>query len=431
MAWRPDQLLWGVTYLPAEVGPWLWHEFSAERTRRDLRRIRAAGFGVVRVPLAWDAFVPTPRQVSRHRLRDLETLLGIALECDLRVVPVLFAQSFGDCVLLPRYAVARGERRRGVRVVVDGIVEAGAPRDVWDDPLMLEVEALWLEETLRAFANHPGVLAWDLGHDPATTCRPVRIAHVAAWARLMGERVRAAGDVCWMTLGAGDVLQARGMRLAVVAPHVDAIGISVGAEELDPLRVGFLMRVAQRLAVADGDAPVPPLVVHLGIAAEPVADFVVDSGPPAHPTGTGRPGPGGPAGRSATGSSQVGRAGGPQPAPAQQAVRFTGATLERLPDDGAVAILNTLWTDLGPRPVAAPPYDRHPLLAATGVAAANGDLKPHGEVWSTAARRDTAAGNPAPWPPGAFDAAQWYENLPDASNDLFARFRADFHIAGE
>lgn len=412
MAWRPDHLLCGVTYLPAEVGPWLWHEFSAERTRRDLRRIRAAGFGVARIPLAWDAFVPTPRQVDRHRLRDMETLLGIAAETGLRVVPVLFAQSFGDCVLLPRYAVRRGERRPGVRVISDGIIEPGAPRDVWDDPLMLEVEVLWLEETLRAFANHPALLAWDLGHDPAATCRPVRIAHVEAWAQLFGGRVRAAADPCWMTLGAADVLTARGMRLSAVAPHVDAVGLSVLPQALrlegaplDPLCVEFVVRLAQRLA---GGAS--PVVVSTGVAAEPVVRWSAQGG---------------------AAGGETGAAAAVQPVEAPDAVRHTGALLERLPEDGAVAAFASQWCDLGPRPMASAPYDRRPWLAQSGVAAADGGLKPHGDVWSSTARRELGPGTPAPWPSEGFDAVQWYENLPDASNDLFARFRTEFGVAGE
>jgi hypothetical protein len=324
---------------------------------------------------------------------------------------VLLAQSFGDCVLLPRYAVARDRARRGVRVISDGIVEPGGPRDMWNDPLMLEVEMMWLEETLRAFANHPAVLAWDLGHDPATTCRPTRIAHVAAWAEMMGGRVRASQDPCWLTLGAGDLLGARGMRLHVVAPHVDAVGLVVYPQRLplegpplDPLRVAFVARLAQRLAAPEAGAVPPPFLLVTGIVAEPLtawpdtAEEVAETVAPALP---------------------------------EQAVRHTGDLLERLPEAGAVAALSAAWSDLGPRPMAAPPYDRRPWLGQTGVATPAGELKPHGQVWSSAARRDVDAGAPAPWPQPGFDVAQWYDNLPDASNDLFARFRADFGVAGE
>ena len=409
MSWRPDHLVHAVTYMPAEVGPYLWHEYDVERTRRDLLRIRDAGFEAVRVPLAWDAFVPTPRQVNRHRLRDLESLLLIAGGASLRVVPVLFAQSFGDCVLLPRYAIARDAAKPGVRVVSDGVVERGGPRDVWADPLMLEVESLWLEEMLRAFSNHPAILAWDLGHDPATTCRPLRTAHLAAWAEMMGGRVRATQDPCWMTLGAADVLTARGTRLHVVAPHVDALGLLVqpqlmplSGDPLDVARVLFVVRVAQRLSQEDSlekKSHVVPVVAVTGITAEPVSTELRVVG------------------------------GATPPASAADAVRHAGALLERASESGASAVISTTWCDLGPRTLDAAPFDRNPWLARSGLAGATGDLKPHGEVWSAAARRDTAPGQPAPWPATAFDVAQWYENLPDASNDLFARFRTEIDVA--
>jgi hypothetical protein len=408
VAWRPDHLLCGVTYLPAEVGPWLWHEFDVARTERDFTRIRAAGFGTVRVHLAWDAFMPTPRQVDRYRLRDLETLLGIAAATSLQVVPVLFAQSFGDCVLLPRWAVSRDRARPGVRAISGGIVEPGGPRDIWDDPLMLEAQSRWLDDVLRAFANHPAVLAWDLGHDPASTCRPTRIAHVESWAALMGGRVRSTQDPCWLTLGWRDVLTARGMRMSAVAPHVDALGMLVHPQRmrldgapLDPLRTLFVVRLAQRLALPDASGDPPPVVLVDGIVAEPAAQPL--------PSPRGQP---------------------ITPAPVEDAVRYTGELLERVPESGVVAALASSWCDLGPRPLDAPPYDLRPWLAATGLAEPDGTVKPHGEVWSSVARRDIDAGKPAPWPPEAFDAAQWYENLPDAANDVFARFRAEFGVSG-
>jgi hypothetical protein len=414
--WRPDHLLCGVTYMPAEVGPYLWHEFDVERTRRDLRRISAAGFGAVRVHLAWDAFVPTPRQVDRYRLRDLESLLQIAQAASLQVVPVLFAQSFGDCVLLPRYAVARDRPWPGVRVVSDGVVERGGPRDVWSDPLMLEVESLWLEEMLRAFSNHPALLAWDLGHDPATTCRPLRIAHLESWLAIMGSRVRTTQDACWMTLGAGDVLTARGVRLHAAAPHVDALGLAVQPQDMrvtgDPLdvaRVLFVLRMAQRLAAPDAaeGAALSPVVAVTGITAQPVAGVDTVAG--------------------ATAARAPERT--VEPAAAADAVRHAGALLERAPESGVGAVFASAWCDLGARALAAPPFDRQPWLARIGIAAAGGELKPHGAVWSAAACRDVDAGAPAPWPAAGFDVDEWYENLPDASNDLLVRYRTETDLA--
>ncbi len=94
-------------------------------------------------------------------------------------------------------------------------------------------------------------------------------------------------------------------------------------------------------------------------------------------------------------------------------------------------MLASSWSDLGPRALDAPPYDRRPWLARLGLATPQGELKPHGEEWRSFARRDVDAAQPAPWPPEGFDAAQWYENLPDAGNDVFARFRTEFDLVGE
>jgi hypothetical protein len=192
--WRPEQFLSGATYMPATVGPYLWHEFSARQVEHDAAAMRRVGIGLIRVLLSWDAFVPTHRGIDELRLRDFETLLNVCHEQDVAVVPVLFAQTIGDSIMLPTYAIDRRTPRRGDRVVTDGVVQAGGPRDVWVDPLMLEVESLWLDAMLAGFAHHPAVAAWDLGHDPVTTARPRRTKHLEQWLELFAGRVRATGD---------------------------------------------------------------------------------------------------------------------------------------------------------------------------------------------------------------------------------------------
>jgi hypothetical protein len=167
-------------------------------------------------------------------------------------------------------------------------------------------------------------------------------------------------------------------------------------------------RLAQRLAAPAAGQEPPPLALVTGVVAEPVTVWPSEARDEVGPA-----------------VEEVAAA------PATEAVRHTGDLLERLPEAGAVVALAALWSDLGPRPLGAPPYDRRPWLARCGIAAAGGELKPQGAVWSSVARRDVDAGKPAPWPPEDFNVAQWYENLPDASNDLFARFRAEFGVSGE
>lgn len=406
-----DEFVVGATYVPASTGLYLWHEFTAAQVARDLARIRAAGLGTVRVHLSWDAFMPSDRQVDRYRLRDLESLLGAAKEVSLQVVPVLFAQSFGDCVMLPMYAIDRAHPRRGVRVVCDGNVVPGGPRDLYADPLMLEVASRWLDGMLDAFSGHPAIAAWDLGHDPATTVRPRRVAQLAAWTAEMAARVHAREESCWMTLGAGDVLSARGVRPAAVAPLVDVLGMTCSPQRVaaalgdaapSAATLTFLAQLFQRLCIPASADPAPPLLVHVAVPSG-------DEGAPA-----------------ADGGQAI--AWEVPLLDAAAAARLAGELLGRLGEAGAAGAFAASWSDTGPRTLSAPPCDRAPSLARLGLSGADGELKPWGVEWAAGARRELARGAPDPWPP-SLDVEAYYADLPDSARDLATQWRRDHEPA--
>jgi len=376
----------------------------------DLAAVRAAGFPAVRVHLGWDSFMPSHRAVSRHRLAELETLLDAARGLSLGVVPVLFVQSFGDCVMLPRYMVDRAAPRPGVRVVCDGNVEPGGPRDAYADPLMQEAAVVWLEALLDAFANHPAVVAWDIGHDPASTVRPRRIAQLVAWVELIAERVHARGDRCRLTLGAADLLVARAVRPALLAPHLDALGVLVPpqhlglGEPLDPGPSVFLTQLALRLAAGGGD-PVP-LTVVTGVAA----GSPVEREPTPPPPGT----------KEVEDKVTVAE---------DAAARHAGDLLTRLGEVGVSGLEATAWCDLAGRVVEAAPYDRRPWLGRHGLLRSDGETKRGGEVWEAAARREPAVVAAEPWP-ARLDPEGYYAALPDSARDLLSEWRREREGSG-
>jgi hypothetical protein len=406
-----EQLIIAADYWPASTGLYLWHEFTPAQVAADLAAVRASGIGTVRVHLAWDAFMPSDRQVNRYRLRDMETLLDAAREVSLGVIPVLFAQSFGDSVMLPMYAVDRRRPRRGVRVVCDGNVVTGGPRDLYTDPLMLEVATRWIDGMLGAFANHPAIAAWDLGHDPATTIRPRRIAQLAAWTAEMAGRVRAHQDACWLTLGAADVLSARGVRLAAIAPYVDVIAIACSAHQPssalgEPVTSAgpavFVAQLAQRLAAhaSDADTSAPLLAVVMGIANGDV------EAPPA------------PADSSEALQWDV-----PLLDPTA-AARYSSDLLTRLEEIGTSGIIAGAWTDTGPRTLEAPPCDRAPSMSRWGLVDTQGRRKPITEPWSSAANREPSRRPADPWP-ASLDVDSYYANLPESVRDLAVAWRRE------
>ena len=354
----------------------MWHEFPADEVRSDLRDIAGHGFDVVRVLLSWDAFLESYRQPAPYRLRDFESMLRIAHELGIQVVPVIGPQSLGDCVMLPRYAIDSAGRRAGVRVLCDGRLEKGGPRDVYTDPLMIEVLQMWVEALMVAFANHPAIAAWDVCHDPGRAMRPRRIADLHSTVARMTARIRSAGDPVWATLGERDVTSARGVRLGGVAEQVDRLLIDLEpsgwhwAPEQDRASAsGFVLALAARLSS----------VAHLGAGVGMASD-------------------------------------------GEGAAHDAHAVLEAIAGAGGDVMLSTGWRQLGPRTDGEAPYDRGPTARRFGLVDVQSDPMPAARPWFDLARADRAAEPMRPWP-AQIDEADYYVNLPDALAELYAQWR--------
>jgi hypothetical protein len=379
----------GVTYWSREVGPYIWHEYDAARTAGELRAIKSAGHRTVRTHLLWDAFMPTPGRVEPARLRDFDRFLATASDLSLQVIPVMFAQTLGGCVMLPTYAIDVDARRPGVRAVYDAVVQPGGPRYMYTDPLMLEACVAWIDEMLASFAGHPAITIWDLGHDPAGGVRPHRIEHLRDWVALISGRIHEREQRCMLSLSANDLVIARAVRPAAVAGSIDALGLDLagGALEqvggaMDPAAAAFLVQLCQSLA---GSAP---LVAHLG-------PHRIDRRGEDHADAP-----------NSSDTDALSR-------------RFAGAAIDTLIHLGCAGLMASMWSDPGPRAATVPPFDRDADLRELGVVDASGGATAFGNVWLEQTRRERERSRPAPWPEH-LDVDDYYANLPESLHELHA-----------
>jgi hypothetical protein len=374
-------------YQPAATGPFLWQAFDTAAVSSDLAAIARAGFREVRVGLAWDSFMPDARGVDPRRMGEFDTLLRVAGAHGMGIVPVLFIQAHGHCVFLPARAVMRDARRRGVRVLSEGMPESGGPRDAWTDPLMLELADRWARAMAAGFANHPALAAWDLGDDPARVLRPRRIPDLAAWVAVAGAPLRQRGDRVQMTLGADDLLRGRGVRLGSLSGLLDRIDIAIRPAQLrrlqlpEPEALLFIAQLAQALAGDQGG--------QIGLALA-------------------MPSPGG----DEEGMDEL------------AAAATVDQLVERRTEAGVSALRATAWCDLHPRLRERAPYDRHDWRRRCGLVRLDGAEKPALGPWSRLARADLAAPPPNPWPPH-LDVEAFYANLPDSVLDLAAAWHRE------
>jgi hypothetical protein len=318
---------------------------------------------------------------------EFDTLLRVAGAHGMGIVPVLFIQAHGDCVFLPARAVMRDARRRGVRVLSEGMPEPGGPRDVWTDPLMLELADRWARAMAAGFANHPALAAWDLGDDPARVLRPRRIPDLAAWVAVAGAPLRQRGDRVQMTLGADDLLRGRGVRLGSLSGLLDRIDIAIRPAQLrrlqlpEPEALLFIAQLAQALAGDQGG--------QIGLALA-------------------MPSPGG----DEEGMDEL------------AAAATVDQLVERRTEAGVSALRATAWCDLHPRLRERAPYDRHDWRWRCGLVRLDGAEKPALGPWSRLARADLVAPPPNPWPPH-LDVEAFYANLPDSVLDLAAAWHRE------
>ena len=377
-----------MTYWSREVGPYVWHEYDGDRTQGELQAIKAAGHHVVRTHLLWDAFMPTASRVEPARLRDFERFLATATALSLQVIPVLFVQTLGNCVMLPGYAIDVGARRASVRVIQNAVAQPGGPRYVYTDPLMLDVCVRWVDSMLAAFAGHPAIALWDLGHDPAGGVRPRRIEDLPKWVALLAGRIHEREQRCMVSLSADDLVIARAVRPALISATVDALGIDLtgGAlaqtgGALEPNAVAFLVQLGAALS---GSAP---LIAHLGAHAADVSD-------------------------SEAATNAVPDAG-------SLTRRFAEGAFDAAAESGCTGVMASMWSAPGPRAATVPPFDRDAQLRGGGVIDASGTATVFGGVWIEQARRERERVAPAPWPPH-IDSDDYYANLPDSLQELHA-----------
>ncbi|MBV8194586.1 MAG: hypothetical protein JOY80_03575 [Candidatus Dormibacteraeota bacterium] len=360
----------------------MWHEFDADRMRADMHTMSTAGLRTVRTLLPWDVCMPVIGRVGSQVLRNVEIMLVAAEEAAISVIPVVCAQSVGDCTMLPPYAIDVSAPRRGVRCVSGGVVQPGGPRDQYTDPRMLEAQMLWIGTMLDAFGGNPAIAMWDLGHDPASTMRPRRIDDLRRWVTVLAERVHESGERCMLSLGALDVLTARGVRLDAAASTVDALGLVVDIDDLHYApqpRVAsafvFLAQLAMRLAGAE-----TPLHVHVSTAKRDSRQATIQT---------------------------------------DDARRLGGSVTAALVEAGCGGVHAAAWSDCGPRRATLPPFDQHPGLMRCGVVHADGRHSDFGEAWLRDVTAERSVQPSRPWPE-QLSVSDYYANLPHSVDDLFA-----------
>ncbi len=153
----------GVNYYPAE-SPWaLWENFNPDTLKNDFKLIKETGWNTVRFFIPYHEF--GRGNTYSYELSKLDTLLQLAHEADLKVMPTLF-DFIHDYRLAGRSGVDR-----------------------------------YLENILTRYKGHPAILAWDIKNEPDLDIPHHGKEEVLSWLDFILARARKYDPDALFTIG--------------------------------------------------------------------------------------------------------------------------------------------------------------------------------------------------------------------------------------
>ena len=191
----------GINYWPVTSAMYWWRHFDVAEVARDFARIRAAGFGTVRIFLCWEDFQPAPDRVAPAMLASLVSAADIAADNALLLMPTLFTGHMSGVNWIPPWALAPGEEVARFRVVSGEKVVRAKLKNWYSDASILKAQTLLAREVAAALCKHPALWAYDLGNENSNCVVPPSRAAALDWLDAVAGAIRSVDASHPITLG--------------------------------------------------------------------------------------------------------------------------------------------------------------------------------------------------------------------------------------
>jgi endo-1,4-beta-mannosidase len=397
----------GVNYWPRKKAMYWWKDFERAEVEDEFGHIAALGLQVARIFLFWEDFQPAPDRVSDRALDDLGTVLDVALETNIRVMPTFFTGHMSGINWWPSWALSGGEDPGGNLRIADGEYTNRIGRDPYADPFMLEAERVLVSAVCERFGAHPGVYSWNLSNEPDIFSMPRTYEDSATWNAIHAATIRRYSD---LPISAGmhlpTIAANNGFRPDYLAPNNDflsmhAYSIYFGpTQDDDPLN-SDVVPLASLVTEALGGKPV--LLEEFGYASSEHGDV--------------------------SEYKQVRRGdreGRQYFADDQAGGQYYREALEKLARCGSLGAFAWVYSDYHPTLWDRPPFDTHEHERFFGLTRHDGSVKPSGKAMRDLAQRVARGEQPArSVPPLQLDADEWYGDPAGNFTRVFHQWRGE------
>jgi hypothetical protein len=367
----------------------MWRHFDAGEIRADFQQMVGLGLDTVRFFVRWDEFQPQRGALDATMVTRLATLVGLAHDVGLGVVPTLFCGYQAGVAFLPEWALDRARPAGPVRTVVGERLAPYACGNLYAEPLLAE-QLRFARTVGEALRDHPAIAAWDIGHRFSDVREPRRGTisagdhgrvpaaerEVAAWSARLCETLRASsGHATTAGTHADDLTRDRHLRFdslclpfAFASMQGTTLDVPCRQSRLDPEAIPFLAMLTASFSHR------PVLLTGLG------ATYMTEDEQAAYGT-------------------QV---------------------LERLHADGRLGAYWYCWSDYAERLAQTPPFDEAPQERTAGIVRADGSLKPLASALARFAERKLTVVPARDMP--MISSTYFYRTLPTSLTTLYAAY---------
>jgi len=222
-----DEYILGVNYWPINNAMNFWKLFDKSLVEDDFSRIKEINIRLVRIFLLWEDFQPLPRKVSIKMIDHLITLMEIANDKGLKVLPTFFTGHMSGVNYLPPWMLDFGDGNIRFPLVSEGRRRKNNIKNFYNDKEILEAQKFLIREISNALKGHPSLWGWDLGNEPSNLVQPSNKNEGLTWLEEMVSELKKIDESIPITLGLHqeDLIEDRNMGPEEVSKFCDFLSI--------------------------------------------------------------------------------------------------------------------------------------------------------------------------------------------------------------
>jgi endo-1,4-beta-mannosidase len=190
-----DTFTLGVNYWPRKKAMYWWKDFERVEVEAEFVEIAALKLEVVRFFLLWEDFQPKADRVSDRALSDLGTVLDVAREVGIKVMPTFFTGHMSGINWWPTWALTNKDDPTGMLRIAQGKYTTRKGRDPYSDPFMLRAECQLVAAVCQRYGTHPAVYSWNFSNEPDLFYVPGDYTAGSVWNQMLAAVVHQYSDL--------------------------------------------------------------------------------------------------------------------------------------------------------------------------------------------------------------------------------------------